>query len=170
MIFGKRLGCVANESIPASLGVDTIHEFVQCIRQLFVESAQMTVIPAKLAYSLNLPVWRRFVGAAEKALTLGKNKEEERHETTTDIQIQSNLNVLFTLYSIARTYVEDNVEEMLSPSSSSATKCPFHSKPDKGVLQYLTVKEKIDKEEVVNIITDLFLAAADTVCILIKVT
>ena len=51
---------------------------------------------------------------------------------------------------------------MLTSSSSSAmqTKCPFHSN---GVLQQLTVKEKIDKDEVVNIITDLFLGAADTV-------
>ena len=32
-----------------------------------------------------------------------------------------------------------------------------------GVLQQLTVQENIDREEVVNIITDLFLAAADTV-------
>lgn len=32
-----------------------------------------------------------------------------------------------------------------------------------GVLQQLTVQENIDQEEVVNIITDLFLAAADTV-------
>lgn len=72
MIFGRRLGCVTKDCGPSSPRVDTIHEFVHCIQQLFVESAQMTVIPAKLAYSLNLPVWRRFVGAAEKALSLGE--------------------------------------------------------------------------------------------------
>lgn len=72
MIFGKRLGCVTRDSGPSSVQVDQIHEFVQCIQQLFVDTAQMTAFPAKWAYSLNLPVWRRFVGAAEKALSLGE--------------------------------------------------------------------------------------------------
>lgn len=49
------------------------------------------------------------------------------------------------------------------------SKCPFQSsslsrqKSSRGVLELLTIKEQIDKDEVVNIITDLFLAAADTV-------
>jgi hypothetical protein len=41
------------------------------MRQLFEESSKMTVIPAKLAHRLNLPVWQRFVKAAETALSLG---------------------------------------------------------------------------------------------------
>ena len=72
MIFGRRLGCVRenNPSAP-SQNVGNIHEFVHCMRQLFEESSKMTVIPAKLAYRLNLPVWQRFVKAAETALSLG---------------------------------------------------------------------------------------------------
>lgn len=144
----------------------------------------MTVIPAKLAYCLNLPVWRRFVGAAEKALSLGENKEQEEIFLHQDSSLESLFFVslkeksesclsrldLSSMYlfnvSPARTYVEDNVQQMLTSSSptSSPNKCPFHSS-SQGVLQQLTVKEKIDKDEVVNIITDLFLAAADTVSI-----
>lgn len=75
MIFGRRLGCVPelNPSSGSEASVRDIHEFVQCMRQLFEESSKMTVIPAKLAYKLNLPVWQRFVNAAETALSLGKN-------------------------------------------------------------------------------------------------
>ena len=67
MIFGSRLGCVSLEDSYA----DRIHEFVHCIQQLFVESSKMTMIPAKLAFNLKLPVWRRFEKAAERALSLG---------------------------------------------------------------------------------------------------
>lgn len=53
----------------------------------------------------------------------------------------------------AREYVEDHVKQ-LEP------KCPLSSD---GILQYMTQNENMDKDEVVRIITDLFLAAADTV-------
>lgn len=58
-----------------------------------------------------------------------------------------------------------SLSSSLQPTTTA--KCPFHFKSNdsKGVLQQLTVKEKIEKDEVVNIITDLFLAAADTVSI-----
>lgn len=73
MIFGRRLGCVVNEGTSKA---ETIHEFVQCIRQLFVESSKMIVLPARVAASLQSPVWKRFCAAAERALTLGKGKSE----------------------------------------------------------------------------------------------
>lgn len=75
MIFGRRLGCVPNQATLSSgqESRSTIHEFVHCMRQLFEESSRMTVIPAKLAYKLNLPVWQRFMKAAETALSLGKS-------------------------------------------------------------------------------------------------
>lgn len=79
--------------------------------------------------------------------------------------------------SSARTYVEENVQDMLSASAVHNNRCPLHNitsggssvlpHEGKGVLDLLTNKEKIDKDEVVNIITDLFLAAADTVSILL---
>lgn len=69
MIFGRRLGCVVKEGTSKA---ETIHEFVQCIRQLFVESSKMIVLPARVAASLESPVWKRFCAAAERALTLGK--------------------------------------------------------------------------------------------------
>lgn len=53
----------------------------------------------------------------------------------------------------ARGYVEENVQQLMKDRQSGQV----------GVLQQLTVQENIDREEVVNIITDLFLAAADTV-------
>lgn len=69
MIFGRRLGCVS----PVSQGtLPDIHEFVNCVQQIFVESANMLSIPPKLAHYLKLPVWKRFEKAAGKALDLGK--------------------------------------------------------------------------------------------------
>lgn len=128
------------------------------MRQLFEESSKMTVIPAKLAYRLNLPVWQRFVKAAETALSLG----------TIACEKFCNL-LLMALPCTARGYVEDNVQQMLS-SSQPHSRCPFHNKqqseqmmPSNGILDILTNKENIQQDEVVNIITDLFLAAADTV-------
>lgn len=73
MIFGRRLGCVVKEGTSKA---ETIHEFVQCIRQLFVESSKMIVLPARVASSLQSPVWKRFCTAAERALTLGKAKKK----------------------------------------------------------------------------------------------
>ena len=174
MIFGRRLGCVASQATLSSgqESRSTIHEFVHCMRQLFEESSRMTVIPAKLAYKLNLPVWQRFMKAAETALSLGKRF------THNDACLYVIILCLFPLFFIpysARTYVEQNVQDMLSASAVHNNRCPLHnitsggvlSQQGKGVLDLLTNKEKIDKDEVVNIITDLFLAAADTVSILL---
>lgn len=58
-----------------------------------------------------------------------------------------------SLDSKARGYVEENVQQLMADRNLGQV----------GVLQQLTVQENIDQEEVVNIITDLFLAAADTV-------
>lgn len=74
MIFGRRLGCVAINGDDKTKPLPDIHEFVQCVQQIFVESAIMTLIPPQLAYKLNLPVWRRFESAAGKALELGSHR------------------------------------------------------------------------------------------------
>lgn len=68
MIFGRRLGCVSSSQDKTNL--PDIHEFVNCVQQIFVESANMTLIPPKMAHYLNLPVWKRFENAASKALEL----------------------------------------------------------------------------------------------------
>lgn len=118
----------------------------------------MTVIPAKLAHRLNLPVWQRFVKAAETALSLGKAITMNRNE-------RLGLQLVAPRASPARGYVEDNVQQMLSMSPAH-NRCPFHQSPEmpaSGILDILTCKENIHQDEVVNIITDLFLAAADTV-------
>ncbi|XP_022243138.1 cytochrome P450 315a1, mitochondrial-like [Limulus polyphemus] len=119
MIFGQRLGCVTSDS-----KIENIYEFVQCVQQIFTESAHMTVIPPRLAYVLKLPVWKRFVKAADRALHL------------------------------AKTYVDVNVKDILSKAEVG--------EPVEGVLSQLLLEDKIDKEEIVRIVTDLFLAAADT--------
>ncbi|KAH9419721.1 hypothetical protein DERP_001551 [Dermatophagoides pteronyssinus] len=67
MIFGRRLGCITPQ--PSSALPD-IHEFVNCVQRIFVESANMQLIPPKLAHSFRLPVWRRFESAANNALDL----------------------------------------------------------------------------------------------------
>lgn len=68
MIFGRRLGCVSSSQDKTNL--PDIHEFVHCVQQIFVQSANMTLIPPKVAHYLNLPVWKRFEEAASKALDL----------------------------------------------------------------------------------------------------
>lgn len=80
MIFGRRLGCVVSEGTSKA---ETIHEFVQCIRQLFVESSKMIVLPARVAASLQSPVWKRFCAAAERALTLGKESQRNNNNYVT---------------------------------------------------------------------------------------
>lgn len=84
MIFGRRLGCVKQFNNNTELNMNTsnmnlnddnnekqIHNFVYWVQQIFIESANMTMIPPRIAYALNLPVWKRFVQAAENALSLG---------------------------------------------------------------------------------------------------
>ncbi|XP_023236716.1 cytochrome P450 315a1, mitochondrial-like [Centruroides sculpturatus] len=119
MIFGRRLGCVDSDHRK-----DGMHEFVHCVQQIFRESAKMTMIPPRLAYMLKLPVWRRFVRAADKALYLAKD------------------------------YVEENVAEIVAKAGSGQTV--------DGVLSQLLLQEDIKEDEIVRIIIDLFLAAADT--------
>ena len=147
--------------------MDRIHEFVHCIQQLFVESSKMTMIPAKLAFKLKLPVWRRFERAAERALSLGNHSFNHYIRWPNCCQLLSThfflssfsffLSIfLFLLFSLARGYVEENVHRLMVPEKED-------SRQVAGVLQQLTIQENIDREEVVNIITDLFLAAADTV-------
>lgn len=120
MIFGRRLGCIAHNS-----SMDNVHEFVHCVQQIFNESAKMSMFSPRLAYRLRLPVWRRFVRAAGRALEL------------------------------ARDYVEENVKAIAKDPSSGA-------QHNQGILSQLLLNEKISEEELVRIVTDLFLAAADT--------
>lgn len=119
MIFGRRLGCVAKTS-----DMETIHEFVHCVQQIFSESAKMSMISPRLAYKLNLPVWRRFVKAAGRALEL------------------------------AREYVETNVKSIADQTATTSCK--------QGILGQLLLQGNISEEELVRIVADLFLAAADT--------
>ena len=72
MIFGRRLGCVSSSQDKSNL--PDIHEFVNCVQQIFVQSANMQLIPPKMAHYLKLPVWKRFEEAAGKALELGKQQ------------------------------------------------------------------------------------------------
>lgn len=80
MIFGRRLGCVPTQhdlnlainSDSSQQPLEKMHDFVECVQQIFIESARMTMIPPKVAHKMNLPVWRRFTSAAGKALALGK--------------------------------------------------------------------------------------------------
>lgn len=73
MIFGRRLGCVetSHDLRYKTHKMEQVHLFVQCVQQLFVESAKMTLLPARLAQRFNLPVWQRFMEAAGQALKLG---------------------------------------------------------------------------------------------------
>ncbi|CAG2109962.1 unnamed protein product [Medioppia subpectinata] len=104
-----------------------IHEFVHCVQQIFVESANMQLIPPKLAFRLNLPVWSRFEGAARKALDL------------------------------ARTYVNENVEHIRNEVNGESD-----GMSGQGIIRQLLNDGSISVEEMVRIIVDLFIAAADT--------
>lgn len=63
--------------------------------------------------------------------------------------------VLSYLPFTAREYVEDNVKSLTNHSSTG------HG--NNGILSQLLLKDRISEEELVRIVTDLFLAAADTV-------
>lgn len=119
MIFGRRLGCIASSS-----SMENVHEFVHCVQQIFNESAKMSMMSPRVAYKLGLPVWKRFVKAAGRALEL------------------------------ARDYVEENVRNIASGTSAGQS--------HQGILSQLLLGERISEEELVRIVTDLFLAAADT--------
>ncbi|XP_015783494.1 cytochrome P450 315a1, mitochondrial [Tetranychus urticae] len=124
MIFGRRLGCVetSHDLRYKTHKMDQVHLFVQCVQQLFVESAKLTLLPARLAQRFNLPVWQRFMEAADQALRL------------------------------ARSYVEENVKAAQDDPENGS----------RGVLEMLLAQPQIDQEELIRIIVDLFLAAADT--------
>ena len=47
-------------------------EFNESVRRIFLETGKLQLFPAKIAHKLNLPVWRRFVEANDKALEIGK--------------------------------------------------------------------------------------------------
>ncbi|KPM05989.1 cytochrome P450-like protein 15 [Sarcoptes scabiei] len=94
MIFGRRLGCIANISQNAS---PNIHEFVHCVQQIFIESANMQLIPAKLANLLRLPMWNRFEIAAGKALDLA-NQYVEENAKQIDIKCQQNGGIIQQIF------------------------------------------------------------------------
>ncbi|RWS16315.1 cytochrome P450 315a1-like protein [Dinothrombium tinctorium] len=81
MIFGRRLGCIPSAHVLSS-EFERLHEFVACVQQIFVESAKMTLIPAKYAYKFNLPMWKRFERAANGAITLARSYVEENMRNT----------------------------------------------------------------------------------------
>ncbi|KFM70608.1 Cytochrome P450 315a1, mitochondrial, partial [Stegodyphus mimosarum] len=119
MVFGRRLGCV----LPPQYK-NQMHEFVYYVQQIFTESAKLSVIPPKLASTLKLPVWRRFVNAADHALQM------------------------------AREYTEERISEIKN-LQAAGEEVP-------GVLSQLLQCEDVSRDETVNIVADLILAAADT--------
>lgn len=115
--------------------MENVQEFVEAVRQIFVESARMQVIPPKLAQTWNLPVWRRFQAAADKALHL------------------------------ANEYVRKNIAILKQESAAAEAEVDSKSSPpppQSGILMDMLRSGDMDEEEVIRIVTDLFLAAADT--------
>ena len=64
------------------------------------------------------------------------------------------------LIKIARGYVKDNVEEIKREAKSPNTTLKASGQ---GIIRELLQEGTIDEEEIVRIIVDLFIAAADTV-------
>lgn len=65
--------CDQQESFDKHRKVSKMQEdFNSAVRQIFIETGNMQLFPAKLAHKFNLPVWRRFVEANNKALEIGK--------------------------------------------------------------------------------------------------
>lgn len=124
MIFGRRLGCITPQ--PSSALPD-IHEFVNCVQRIFIESSNMQLIPPKLAHYFRLPVWRRFEDAASKALDL------------------------------AFQYVNENARQINNNDDES-------SMNNQGIIKQLMNDGHMQLDEISRIIVDLFIAAADTVC------
>ncbi|XP_046915997.2 cytochrome P450 315a1, mitochondrial [Dermatophagoides farinae] len=89
MIFGRRLGCITPQ--PSSALPD-IHEFVNCVQRIFIESSNMQLIPPKLAHYFRLPVWRRFEDAASKALDLAFQYVNENARQINNNDDESSMN------------------------------------------------------------------------------
>lgn len=65
--------CDQQESFDKHQKISKMQEdFNSAVRDIFIETGNMQLFPAKLAHKLNLPVWRRFVEANNKALEIGK--------------------------------------------------------------------------------------------------
>lgn len=95
MIFGRRLGCISSSD---KSNLPDIHEFVHCVQQIFVQSANMTLIPPKMAHYLKLPVWKRFEEAAGKALDLAFQYVDENARQI-DTQDESSQGIIRQLMS-----------------------------------------------------------------------
>ncbi|OTF83333.1 cytochrome P450-like protein [Euroglyphus maynei] len=130
MIFGRRLGCITPQ--PSSALPD-IHEFVNCVQRIFIESSNMQLIPPKLANYFRLPVWRRFEQAASQALDL------------------------------AFQYVDENARQIKNESINND--CNQSNKNNQGIIKQLMENGHMKLDEISRIIVDLFIAAADTVCV-----
>jgi len=61
-------------------------EFNESVRQIFIETGNLQLFPAKIAQKLNLSVWRRFVEANDKALEIAKNYVEENIRENNEIK------------------------------------------------------------------------------------
>lgn len=87
MIFGRRLGCVATAQSDRKSGhntasaerIQSIHEFVNAVQQIFVDSAALSGMNAEKAYRDNHPIWSSFVQAADRALALGWHPSHSQH-------------------------------------------------------------------------------------------
>ena len=81
-LFGNRMGCVKihdqNKISTESLltdDKDQLHiRFQHAVKSVFVETAKMQFLPAKLAQKWNLPVWKRFVEASSTSFELGMKR------------------------------------------------------------------------------------------------
>ncbi|KAI1293694.1 Mitochondrial cytochrome P450 -like protein [Halotydeus destructor] len=132
MIFGRRLGCLPSGQ-DGEPSMQSAHKMHE-----FVECVQK--IFTESAKLTMIPP------KLAKALNLPVWR---RFETAASQALE-----------LARSYVKDNVHLLNGTQGEAMSGCPLHGA--QGVLKQMTVEENIEQDEVVRIITDLFIAAADT--------
>lgn len=59
-----------------SLVMPSLTSLARTVHQIFATSAALSMIPAKMAAKLKLPVWRRFLRAADTAMETGMSASQ----------------------------------------------------------------------------------------------
>lgn len=71
MLFGNRMGCVANELMGDK--ISSADELVSNVSSMFAETSRFQVLPVQLAHRLNLNVWRRFELATSNMIRIAND-------------------------------------------------------------------------------------------------
>lgn len=71
VLFGRRIGCLGSEDNNAQSS--KAEQLVDAITRMFKETSKFQILPANIAYKLNLQSWKRFKDASTEMLDLAQD-------------------------------------------------------------------------------------------------